>query len=105
MGYRENFANVGCKLPHILLPNDKIDLEKFACIAADQFSHDKNYWKEVDKFVADSQSAYKLMFPEAYMPITDSDINNINSTNIQTYKNTSLHSGRLFWQSIEKKKI
>ena len=79
MGYRENFENVGCKMPHILLPNEKIDMEKFACIAADQFSHDKNYWAEVDKFVGDSPSAYKLMFPEAHMPITEKDINNINN--------------------------
>ena len=80
MNYIKKFENVGIKIPNIYLPNKNIDYEKFACIAVDQYSYDKQYWKNVENFVKDTPSTYNLIFPEAYMPISDNDIMNINQT-------------------------
>lgn len=74
------FNQVGIKIPHILLPNEKVEMSKFACIAADQFSYDKKYWDDVKNYVGNDASAFKMMFPEAYMPIKHEDIDSINNT-------------------------
>lgn len=76
----KKYNQVGIKIPHILLPNEKVDMCRFACIAADQFSYDKKYWDDIKNYVGDNPSAYKMMFPEAYMPIKNVDIENINKT-------------------------
>lgn len=56
---------VGLTVPHILLPNKNINLSKFSCIAADQFTQDLNYWKRVKKYVGSKPSTYNLIYPEA----------------------------------------
>ena len=51
----------------ILLPNKDADLEKYACVACDQFTSDENYWNEVEQLVGDSPSTLRLTFPEIYL--------------------------------------
>lgn len=51
----------------ILLPAKGIDLEKFACIACDQFTSQREYWEELERFVGDSPSALRLILPEVYL--------------------------------------
>ena len=76
----KKFEEVGLKIPEIVLPNKNINLQKFSCIAADQFSANKNYWEEVEKFVGKEKSTYNLIFPECFMPLTDEKLQSINST-------------------------
>ncbi len=49
----------------ILLP--KKGFEKWAVIACDQFTSDKEYWDELTTFVGDAPSALKITLPEAYL--------------------------------------
>lgn len=56
---------VGLTIPHILFPRKGIDLNKFSCIAADQFTQNLDYWRRVKKYVGDSPSTYNLIYPEA----------------------------------------
>lgn len=56
----------------ILLPKDA-GMEKWSVIACDQFTSMPEYWNEVDKRVGDSPSTLRLMLPEAYLGIKDSD--------------------------------
>ena len=61
----KKLAEVGLKVPNILLPNKDIDYSKFSCIAADQYTQDISYWEKVKKYVGDSPSALNLIYPEA----------------------------------------
>ncbi len=33
---------------HILLPSEQIPLEKWGCIACDQFTSDRDYWQKAE---------------------------------------------------------
>lgn len=66
----------------ILLPKSRIgeDAEKFAVIACDQFTSEKNFWTECEKTVGDSPSALRMILPEAYLDESDARIEKINKT-------------------------
>ncbi len=51
----------------ILLPVPGTDLEKWAVIACDQFTGQPEYWEQVQKYVGDSPSALRIIYPEAYL--------------------------------------
>ena len=53
--------------PVFYLPNENVDLQKWAVIACDQFTSQPEYWAEIEKFVGDSPSTYRLILPEAYL--------------------------------------
>ena len=60
-------AKLGVKIPEILLPRDGIDLSKWAVIACDQFTQDRNYWEQVKKAADGAPSCLNLIFPEVYL--------------------------------------
>ena len=76
----EKFNEVYIKVPDILIPKNNIDMQKYSCIACDQFSNDKSYWDEVDKFVGDNISTKNLIVPEARLTDGDKLINKVNDT-------------------------
>lgn len=51
----------------ILLPSEDTDLTRFATIACDQFTGQRTYWRELDKYVKDVPSTYHLTLPEEYL--------------------------------------
>ena len=60
-------AILGTAIPEILLPKDGTDLSKWAVIACDQFTQDRDYWEQV-KIAADGEpSCLSLIFPEVYL--------------------------------------
>ena len=59
--------NIALQAPKILLPDDSVDMEKWAVIACDQYTSEPDYWKDVEKFVGSSPSSLKLFLPEAYL--------------------------------------
>ncbi len=69
------------RLP-ILLPDEKIDPRKWAVIACDQFTTDRDYWMTLDEFVGDSPSTLRLIFPEIFLKDSDFEtrVEKINST-------------------------
>lgn len=75
MTFEEKLNEVGLKVPNILFPKDGIDLTKFSCIAADQFTQDTGYWENVKKYIGDSPSTYNLILPEVEI---ESNFNNLN---------------------------
>lgn len=50
----------------ILIPG-KIAMKKWACVACDQFSSQRDYWDRVRDFVGDAPSTYHMIFPEALL--------------------------------------
>ena len=69
---------VGLKIPNILVPKKEINLTKFSCIAADQFTQDLKYWDEVRDYVGKSPSTYNLIYPEA-------ELENVFETNRENF--------------------
>ncbi len=58
--------NTGIFPAEILLPANA-DMQKWACIACDQFTSEKKYWDELASVVGDSVSTLKLTLPEIYL--------------------------------------
>ena len=59
------------KSQHIFLPKKPLDLSKWAVIACDQFTSNKDYWDTVKNYVAGSPSTYDLIFPEIMLKTVD----------------------------------
>lgn len=51
---------------HILLPREDIPLEKWGCVACDQFTSDRAYWERADAAVGSCPSTLRLILPEVY---------------------------------------
>ncbi|PKL11492.1 MAG: DUF1015 domain-containing protein [Spirochaetae bacterium HGW-Spirochaetae-8] len=68
---RRRLENLGVGVPDILVPNNTVDLEKWAVVACDQYTSEKEYWQAVDLFVGDAPSTLRLIFPEAYLEDPD----------------------------------
>ena len=50
---------------HILLPGENIPLEKWGCVACDQFTSDRAYWEQADAVVGGCPSTLRLILPSA----------------------------------------
>ena len=78
------------KKEHIFLPNKTLDYSKWAIIACDQFTSDKEYWQNLKTYVEDSPTALSLIFPEIYIQKDNSEkIKEINKT-MQDYYTKNL---------------
>lgn len=58
--------NTGFYPANILLPKN-VDMQKWAVIACDQFTSEKEYWEKLESFVGDGISTLKLTLPEIYL--------------------------------------
>jgi uncharacterized protein (DUF1015 family) len=66
-------------VPNILLPNEKIDLSKWAVVACDQFTSQPQYWRKLKEFIGDEPSTYSMILPEVYLEkMNDDTITQIN---------------------------
>lgn len=77
-----NLAGTGIQVPRILLPKKGIDMRRWAVIACDQYTSDRDYWRRLEEQTAGSPSTLELIFPEVYLEDSDSEqrIRNINRT-------------------------
>ncbi|MDR0475621.1 MAG: DUF1015 domain-containing protein [Treponema sp.] len=64
---QQRLAQFGIMIPDILLPRPGLDTEKWAVIACDQFTQDRNYWEAVKAKTAGVPSALNIIFPEIYL--------------------------------------
>lgn len=56
----------------ILLPDfSRINGEKWACIACDQFTSEPDYWTETEKTVGEAPSTLRMILPELYLGAGD----------------------------------
>ena len=61
-----NFEKFGLCVPQILLPKN-VDTKTWSVVACDQYTQDKDYWKEAAKIAGGSPSTLNLIFPEVYL--------------------------------------
>lgn len=67
----KDYENLGIAVPQILIPEEKVNLKKWAVIACDQFTVDRGYWAEVEKIVGNSPSTLRMTLPEVYLDDPD----------------------------------
>ena len=81
--------SVGFYPGEILLP--RCDLSRWSVVACDQFTSQPEYWEEVERVAGDAPSAYRMIFPEAYLETVDFEekIASINGT-MQNYLDQGL---------------
>lgn len=58
---------IGVQVPNVLLPNPQTDFSKWAVVACDQFTSQKDYWEEAAAYIGDHPSTLSLILPEAYL--------------------------------------
>ena len=64
----------------ILLPDfNKIEGERWAVVACDQYTSEPEYWAEVERKVGDSPSTLHITLPEVYLNETDERVPKINA--------------------------
>ena len=59
--------DLGFSPADILLPAGNIDMERWAVVACDQYTSQKEYWEEADRIVGSSPSTLRLILPECYL--------------------------------------
>lgn len=85
--YRQKLNSLGLEIPSILLP-ENMDSAKWAVIACDQFTQDRNYWEKAKTIAKGSPSTLNLVFPEVFLADNDAQerIKNIHSS-MKSYLN------------------
>ncbi len=63
----EGLKRVGINVADILVPNNGVDLNKWAIVACDQYTSELDYWERVEHFVDGSPSSLHLIYPEIYL--------------------------------------
>ncbi len=69
----DNTDQVGIIFPKILIPEKKVNKQKWAVIACDQFTSNEDYWIKTSKLVGGAPSALHIIVPEIF--IKDGDTN------------------------------
>ena len=67
MNHTDTFKKYALSIPEVLLPKDKSDLSRWAVIACDQFTQDRDYWKKVASYAGDKPSTLNIILPEVYL--------------------------------------
>ena len=62
----KSFDSFGVCIPEILLPKH-INLASWSVIACDQYTQDRDYWKNAAEAAGDNPSTLNLIFPEVYL--------------------------------------
>lgn len=70
------YNNIAVAAPNIMLPNEGIDLSKWAVIACDQYTSEPEYWEDVNKEVGDCPSTLKITLPEVFLGIENEEQHN-----------------------------
>jgi hypothetical protein len=71
--YKAKLAALGVRVPEVLLPAKGTDYSKWAVVACDQYSSERDYWKRAEAAVGAAPSTLNLIFPEAYLEDADAE--------------------------------
>ena len=79
---KQRLQQFGLSTADILIPKQGTDLEKWAVVACDQYTSQREYWERVKEHVGQEPSTLKLIFPEVYLNDADKQerIREINRT-------------------------
>ena len=86
---KDVFQNL-CVRPGIfLLPRPEESMEKWAVVACDQYTAQKDKWAEADETVGGSPSALRLIIPEAYLDESETRVPQVQKT-MEDYLNAGV---------------
>lgn len=76
---------------------------KWAVVACDQYTSEREYWEAAEKYIGEAPSALRLMLPEAYLDREESEIPKINAKMreylengvLQCHENTMIYLERV----------
>lgn len=69
-----------CVQPGVFyLPRPEEDMEKWAMVACDQYTAQKDKWQRADRAVGEAPSALRLIIPEAYLDESDQRVPQVQS--------------------------
>ena len=73
---------MGLRTSDLMIPKKGVDLSKWAVVACDQYTSEKDYWEDVDRIAGKDPSTLRLIYPECYLDDGDGDkrIEEINRT-------------------------
>jgi hypothetical protein len=71
---RARLERIGVSVPELYLPGAGVDYRKWAVVACDQYSSEREYWEELDREVDGAPSTLRLIFPECYLEDGDKDL-------------------------------
>ena len=75
-----SFDRVGLHPASILLPDQNVSRETWACVACDQYTSEPEYWNQAEQIVKDAPSALRLILPECFLKDSDTLIPRIHQT-------------------------
>lgn len=67
MDINKIFSDCALSIPEILIPKPEFNLKKWAVVACDQYTQDREYWRRVSETAGDGPSALKIILPEVYL--------------------------------------
>ena len=67
----QRLAALGVAVPEVFLPSAGTDYAKWAVVACDQYSSEREYWEDVSRVVGTDPSTLNLIFPECYLEDAD----------------------------------
>ena len=73
------YENLGILPANLLLPAEQVEMEKWACVACDQYTSQPEYWEKAAQIVGDAPSCLKLVLPECYLPETEARVPRIHA--------------------------
>ncbi len=86
---QERLSKMALNPADIMLPKKDIDLNKWAVVACDQYTSNREYWQRVKDAISDSPSTLNLIYPEVFLDDGNEEevINNINKNMSKYVKN------------------
>jgi hypothetical protein len=69
----QRLKTLGILVSDILLPRDDVDLFRWAVIACDQHTSNRDYWRQVAEIAGEHPSSVNLVLPEVYLEDGDLD--------------------------------
>jgi len=67
MNHTETYKKYALAVPDVLLPRSGADLSRWAVIACDQFTQDRDYWARVASAAGSAPSTLNMILPEVYL--------------------------------------
>lgn len=74
----------------ILLPNDKINYEKWSVVACDQFTSQPEYWEKLKDYIGIEPSTYDMILPEVYLEKMSEDTIKFININMHHFINSGV---------------
>ncbi len=66
-----NLGDLGLLIPELYMPCEDIELYRWAVVACDQHTTDREFWKETASIIGDAPSTFHMILPEIYLEKPD----------------------------------